>query len=92
MRATESSKRTSDTEGRSNWKSSMALSSDPRRIGHILCSTKERRVTWTQEELAEHLYKLKYKCLGQLHDLLEKELDLNYQLGLEKAKNDRNSS
>jgi len=51
--------------------SHMALSTDPREIGNTLCDrSMDGHITFTGEELAEHLHKLKYVCEGQLYHLL----------------------
>ena len=51
--------------------SHMALSTDPREIGNTLV---DRRypgpMTFTAEELAEYLHRLKYVCQGQLYHIL----------------------
>ena len=48
----------------------MGYSSDPRERGHVMHSSPDGRVGYIPEELYAHLRNLKYKCLGQLHDIL----------------------
>jgi hypothetical protein len=50
--------------------SHMAKSSDPRQIGNTLCDRADGRMTYTQQELAEHLHDLDYECEGQLYHIL----------------------